>query len=122
MRKGLALLQATTPRPPGACQLKHRRLFLGEQLQRREGLLPAPAPASALPLLTPRCCQIHDRCYDQAKKLDTCKFLLDNPYTKSYSYKCSGSEITCSSMFTPGWLVGSQWAGGNIIVVIATIC
>ncbi|XP_037673058.1 phospholipase A2 [Choloepus didactylus] len=43
------------------------------------------------------CCQKHDNCYKQAKKLDTCKFLLDNPYTKTYSYKCTGSEITCSS-------------------------
>ncbi|XP_014393197.1 PREDICTED: phospholipase A2 [Myotis brandtii] len=59
-------------------------------------LLPQP-----FPLLHPRCCQTHDRCYDQAKKLDTCKFLLDNPYTKSYSYKCSGSEIICSSKNKP---------------------
>ncbi|XP_077016122.1 phospholipase A2 [Tamandua tetradactyla] len=44
-----------------------------------------------------RCCQIHDNCYDRAKKLDSCTFLLDNPYTKIYSYQCSGSEITCSS-------------------------
>uniref|UniRef100_A0A2R9BB84 Phospholipase A2 n=1 Tax=Pan paniscus TaxID=9597 RepID=A0A2R9BB84_PANPA len=43
------------------------------------------------------CCQTHDNCYDQAKKLDSCKFLLDNPYTNTYSYSCSGSAITCSS-------------------------
>ncbi|XP_007936483.1 phospholipase A2, partial [Orycteropus afer afer] len=40
------------------------------------------------------CCQTHDNCYKKAK--DICTFFLDNPYTKSYSYKCSGSEITCS--------------------------
>ncbi|XP_074139882.1 phospholipase A2 [Sminthopsis crassicaudata] len=44
-----------------------------------------------------QCCQIHDRCYDAAKKLDSCKFLLDNPYTKMYSYSCSNNEITCES-------------------------
>ncbi|XP_006890485.1 PREDICTED: phospholipase A2 [Elephantulus edwardii] len=44
-----------------------------------------------------RCCYQHDRCYDQAKKMDSCTFLLDNPYTNTYSYKCSGSEITCNS-------------------------
>ncbi|XP_004396727.1 PREDICTED: phospholipase A2 isoform X1 [Odobenus rosmarus divergens] len=44
-----------------------------------------------------KCCQTHDNCYSQAKKLDSCKLLLDNPYTKTYSYSCSGSEITCSA-------------------------
>ncbi|KAI5235255.1 phospholipase A2 [Manis pentadactyla] len=44
-----------------------------------------------------RCCQTHDKCYSQAKKLDSCTFLLDNPYTKIYSYSCSGSEITCNN-------------------------
>nr|XP_012416579.1 PREDICTED: phospholipase A2 isoform X2 [Odobenus rosmarus divergens] len=43
-----------------------------------------------------KCCQTHDNCYSQAKKLDSCKLLLDNPYTKTYSYSCSGSEITCT--------------------------
>ncbi|XP_027517334.1 phospholipase A2 isoform X2 [Corapipo altera] len=44
-----------------------------------------------------RCCQVHDNCYGQAKELDSCRFLLDNPYTKSYKYSCSNREITCSS-------------------------
>ncbi|XP_019322831.2 phospholipase A2 [Panthera pardus] len=48
-----------------------------------------------------KCCQTHDHCYSQAKKLDSCKFLLDNPYTKTYSYSCSGSEITCSDENKP---------------------
>ncbi|XP_045882054.1 phospholipase A2 [Meles meles] len=43
-----------------------------------------------------KCCQTHDNCYSEAKRLDSCKFLLDNPYTEIYSYSCSGSEITCS--------------------------
>ncbi|XP_028621347.1 phospholipase A2 isoform X3 [Grammomys surdaster] len=43
-----------------------------------------------------RCCQTHDHCYTQAKKLKSCKFLIDNPYTNTYSFKCSGNEITCS--------------------------
>ncbi|XP_072456375.1 phospholipase A2 [Notamacropus eugenii] len=44
-----------------------------------------------------QCCQVHDRCYSQAKKHDSCKFLVDNPYTKDYSYSCSNKVITCSS-------------------------
>ncbi|XP_042525566.1 phospholipase A2 [Dipodomys spectabilis] len=44
-----------------------------------------------------RCCQRHDHCYTQAKKMSSCKFLVDNPYTNTYSYTCSGSQITCSS-------------------------
>ncbi|XP_021019287.1 phospholipase A2 isoform X1 [Mus caroli] len=43
------------------------------------------------------CCQTHDHCYSQAKKLKSCKFLIDNPYTNTYSYSCSGNEITCSA-------------------------
>ncbi|NWI55827.1 PA21B Phospholipase, partial [Calyptomena viridis] len=44
-----------------------------------------------------RCCQVHDNCYTQAEKLESCRFLLDNPYTKSYKFSCSDREITCSS-------------------------
>ncbi|XP_004636308.1 phospholipase A2 [Octodon degus] len=44
-----------------------------------------------------RCCQTHDQCYTKAKKMESCKFLVDNPYTNTYSYKCSGTEIICSS-------------------------
>uniref|UniRef100_A0A8D0U6M8 Phospholipase A2 n=1 Tax=Sus scrofa TaxID=9823 RepID=A0A8D0U6M8_PIG len=44
-----------------------------------------------------RCCETHDNCYRNAKNLDSCKFLVDNPYTKSYSYSCSNTEITCNS-------------------------
>ncbi|NXT38093.1 PA21B Phospholipase, partial [Pelecanoides urinatrix] len=44
-----------------------------------------------------RCCQVHDNCYSQAKKLESCRFLLDNPYTKSYSFSCSKGHITCNS-------------------------
>ncbi|NXH53824.1 PA21B Phospholipase, partial [Rhabdornis inornatus] len=44
-----------------------------------------------------RCCQVHDNCYSQAMELEACRFLLDNPYTKSYRYSCSAGEVTCSS-------------------------
>ncbi|KAM8992846.1 phospholipase A2 isoform 2-T2 [Ara ararauna] len=44
-----------------------------------------------------RCCQVHDNCYSRAKKLESCRFLLDNPYTNSYSFSCSGGQITCKS-------------------------
>ncbi|NXV45328.1 PA21B Phospholipase, partial [Uria aalge] len=42
-----------------------------------------------------RCCQVHDNCYSQAKKVDSCRFLIDNPYTKIYSFSCSSGQITC---------------------------
>ncbi|KAM9371567.1 phospholipase A2 [Phaethornis superciliosus] len=44
-----------------------------------------------------RCCQVHDACYSKAIKLDSCKFLLDNPYTEMYKFSCSKGEITCHS-------------------------
>ncbi|KAM7090136.1 phospholipase A2 [Ciconia maguari] len=44
-----------------------------------------------------RCCQAHDHCYSEAEKLDSCKFLVDNPYTKTYTFSCSSGQITCSS-------------------------
>ncbi|NXV91362.1 PA21B Phospholipase, partial [Calonectris borealis] len=44
-----------------------------------------------------RCCQVHDDCYSQAKKLESCRFLVDNPYTKSYSFSCSSGQITCNN-------------------------
>ncbi|NXE51055.1 PA21B Phospholipase, partial [Casuarius casuarius] len=44
-----------------------------------------------------RCCQAHDQCYSEAQEYSACKSLLDNPYTNTYSYSCSGEEITCSS-------------------------
>ncbi|NXS59473.1 PA21B Phospholipase, partial [Brachypteracias leptosomus] len=44
-----------------------------------------------------RCCQVHDNCYSKAKKLESCRFLWDNPYTEMYSFSCSDGQITCSS-------------------------
>uniref|UniRef100_A0A2C9F1E5 Phospholipase A2 n=1 Tax=Cavia porcellus TaxID=10141 RepID=A0A2C9F1E5_CAVPO len=44
-----------------------------------------------------RCCEIHDACYTQAKHLESCKSVIDNPYTNSYSFSCSGTNIICSS-------------------------
>ncbi|XP_074700438.1 phospholipase A2 [Strix aluco] len=44
-----------------------------------------------------RCCQAHDECYSQAEKLKSCRFLLDNPYTKWYSFSCSDGQVTCNS-------------------------
>ncbi|XP_068094807.1 phospholipase A2 [Hyperolius riggenbachi] len=44
-----------------------------------------------------RCCQVHDNCYSDAMALSSCRNILDNPYTKSYQYTCSGTTITCTS-------------------------
>ncbi|XP_059105727.1 phospholipase A2-like [Peromyscus eremicus] len=48
-----------------------------------------------------RCCQTHDNCYGQAMKMESCKFLIDNPYSSCYSYSCSGNEVTCSDKNDP---------------------
>ncbi|XP_051490043.1 phospholipase A2 isoform X1 [Apus apus] len=44
-----------------------------------------------------RCCQVHDHCYSQAMKLDSCKHIWDSPYTEVYKFSCSKGEITCHS-------------------------
>lgn len=82
---------------------------------KRPGLRRARPPPSLF-LALPRCCQTHDNCYTQAKKLKDCKVLIDNPYTNSYSFTCSGNVVTCSGRFTLGalWtLLGlrSVWKG-----------
>ncbi|XP_049624148.1 phospholipase A2 [Suncus etruscus] len=48
-----------------------------------------------------QCCQTHDNCYSQARKIGNCWFILDNPYTESYSHSCANLEITCSSKNNP---------------------
>ncbi|XP_052610893.1 phospholipase A2-like [Peromyscus californicus insignis] len=48
-----------------------------------------------------RCCQTHDHCYAQIKKLENCKFFIRNPYTSLYLDLCSGNEITCSDKNNP---------------------
>ena len=90
--------QATGPVPLRAGHLKQPHLFQGSKF-RLPGC-PTHAPASALFLPFSRCCQTHDNCYKEVKKLNSCKVLVDNPYTNSYSYSCSNKEITCSSRFT----------------------
>ncbi|XP_007643479.1 phospholipase A2, partial [Cricetulus griseus] len=42
------------------------------------------------------CCRARDNCYAQVDYLGNCALLIRNPYTSSYSYSCSGTEITCS--------------------------
>ncbi|XP_074966732.1 phospholipase A2 isoform X2 [Phalacrocorax aristotelis] len=44
-----------------------------------------------------RCCEVHDHCYAQAKRLESCRHIVDNPYTKPYSFTCSSGQITCNS-------------------------
>ncbi|XP_015460793.2 phospholipase A2 [Astyanax mexicanus] len=41
-----------------------------------------------------RCCQVHDQCYTNAKKLPECTFL--DPYVKVYSHSCSNKKASCS--------------------------
>ncbi|XP_063000367.1 phospholipase A2, minor isoenzyme-like [Elgaria multicarinata webbii] len=43
-----------------------------------------------------KCCQIHDYCYILAEEHPKCRFLVDNAYTKTYKYNCSGGDITCT--------------------------
>ncbi|TNN65064.1 Phospholipase A2, major isoenzyme [Liparis tanakae] len=44
-----------------------------------------------------RCCQVHDHCYHQAKQLDACWTIIDNPYTELYDYSCDEKtkKVTC---------------------------
>uniref|UniRef100_A0A8C5QMH2 Phospholipase A2 n=1 Tax=Leptobrachium leishanense TaxID=445787 RepID=A0A8C5QMH2_9ANUR len=42
------------------------------------------------------CCKIHDNCYGKSNTVGRCKFILDNPYTKKYSYSCTDNKVTCS--------------------------
>ncbi|ERE74679.1 phospholipase A2-like protein [Cricetulus griseus] len=44
-----------------------------------------------------KCCRARDNCYAQVDYLGNCALLIRNPYTSSYSYSCSGTEITCSA-------------------------
>ncbi|CAH2324584.1 phospholipase A2 [Pelobates cultripes] len=43
------------------------------------------------------CCKIHDNCYGDSKKIEECKFILDNPYMEFYSYSCKDHSVTCNS-------------------------
>ncbi|XP_063293539.1 phospholipase A2, minor isoenzyme-like [Pelobates fuscus] len=43
------------------------------------------------------CCKIHDNCYSDSKKLEECKFIVDNPYMEFYSYSCKDHSVTCNS-------------------------
>ncbi|XP_075813673.1 phospholipase A2-like isoform X2 [Microtus pennsylvanicus] len=42
-----------------------------------------------------RCCENHDRCYEEAKKLGDCKIYEDNRYDIPYYYFCSGRKLIC---------------------------
>ncbi|XP_009907940.2 phospholipase A2 [Dryobates pubescens] len=44
-----------------------------------------------------RCCQAHDNCYNLAMEHESCKYILDNPYTETYAFTCSNKTVTCSS-------------------------
>ncbi|XP_066500681.1 phospholipase A2 [Hoplias malabaricus] len=42
------------------------------------------------------CCEVHDKCYLNARKLPECPTIVDLPYVKVYDYTCSNSRVTCS--------------------------
>ncbi|XP_069561141.1 phospholipase A2, minor isoenzyme-like [Brachyistius frenatus] len=46
-----------------------------------------------------RCCEVHDRCYDDAMQHPECWFILDNPYTEFYDYSCdeANKKVTCGN-------------------------
>ncbi|XP_068613711.1 phospholipase A2, minor isoenzyme-like [Brachionichthys hirsutus] len=45
-----------------------------------------------------RCCQAHDRCYDDAKLHPDCWPIVDDPYIELYHYSCheESRTVTCS--------------------------
>ncbi|XP_075045030.1 phospholipase A2-like isoform X2 [Mixophyes fleayi] len=48
-----------------------------------------------------KCCQIHDSCYEEYRKIETCDKIFDNPYTEFYYYSCSDNTVTCTSENNP---------------------
>ncbi|XP_076416102.1 phospholipase A2-like isoform X2 [Peromyscus maniculatus bairdii] len=49
------------------------------------------------------CCRTRDNCLAQVDYLENCGFLIRNPYTSSYSFSCSGNEVTCSDASFVQW-------------------
>ncbi|KAL7827183.1 hypothetical protein SRHO_G00329010 [Serrasalmus rhombeus] len=43
-----------------------------------------------------RCCEVHDKCYANAKRLPECRPIVDLPYVKVYDHSCSNNKATCS--------------------------
>lgn len=55
--------------------------------------------------------------------MESCKFLLDNPYTKLYRYSCSDGQITCSSTSTSTSLqMFSSLSGKSRAVLHSHLC
>ncbi|XP_047237782.1 phospholipase A2-like isoform X1 [Girardinichthys multiradiatus] len=44
-----------------------------------------------------RCCEVHDKCYQNSRKLPGCDGVLDLPYVLVYSFSCSNKEVHCSA-------------------------
>ncbi|XP_053267928.1 phospholipase A2-like isoform X2 [Pleuronectes platessa] len=44
-----------------------------------------------------RCCEVHDKCYDEAKEYHECWPIIDSPYIKWYAWSCDEASkmITC---------------------------
>ncbi|XP_037054549.1 phospholipase A2-like isoform X2 [Peromyscus leucopus] len=47
------------------------------------------------------CCETLHNCYGQVMKMESCKSLIDNPYTSAYSFSCSKNKVTCSDKNNP---------------------
>lgn len=49
-----------------------------------------------------RCCEVHDKCYNDAMQHPECWPILDNPYTEFYDYSCDkeNKKVTCGSEYT----------------------
>ncbi|CAN9513521.1 unnamed protein product [Ophioblennius macclurei] len=43
-----------------------------------------------------RCCQAHDNCYEQARKISGCSGLTNLPYVIDYEFNCSNKRVSCS--------------------------
>ncbi|XP_015250596.1 PREDICTED: phospholipase A2 [Cyprinodon variegatus] len=44
-----------------------------------------------------RCCQVHDKCYENSRKIPGCDGIFDLPHIISYDFTCSNKHAYCSA-------------------------
>uniref|UniRef100_A0A3B4EXQ5 Phospholipase A2 n=1 Tax=Pundamilia nyererei TaxID=303518 RepID=A0A3B4EXQ5_9CICH len=57
-------------------------------------ILPKPGSQTFLFLL---CCQIHDKCYANSRKIPGCGDAEDLPYIIDFDFTCNNQRVTCSA-------------------------
>ncbi|XP_027890398.1 phospholipase A2-like [Xiphophorus couchianus] len=44
-----------------------------------------------------RCCEAHDKCYKNSRKIPGCEGVFDLPYIIIYGFSCSNRQVYCSA-------------------------